>query len=91
MQIYNKINIKTIAYKIKSKKKKMQIQDFYSSSTQPDLHLPLSNFNLKLEVPLIQGFQTIFFKQCNWIMVPINLLRLLAPNTFYNPQEIPHY
>ena len=36
----------------------MQIQDFYSGSAQPDLH-PLSfNFNLKLEVPLFQGFQT---------------------------------
>ena len=53
MQIYNKINIKTIAYKIKSKEERMQIQDFYSSLTQPDLHLLPSNFNPKLEVPLI--------------------------------------
>ena len=35
----------------------MQIQDFYSGSTQPDLHPFSSNFNPKLEVPLIQGFQ----------------------------------
>ena len=53
IQIYNKINIKIIAYKIKSKEERMQIQDFYSSPTQPDLHLLPSNFNSKLEVPLI--------------------------------------
>ena len=36
----------------------MQIQDFYSGLTQPDLR-PLSfNFNPKFEVPLIQGFQS---------------------------------
>ena len=35
----------------------MQIQDFYSGSTQPDLHPFSSNFNPKLEVPLIQNFQ----------------------------------
>ena len=36
----------------------MQKQDFYSGSAQPDLHPLFSNFNPKLEVPLIQGFQT---------------------------------
>ena len=36
----------------------MQTQDFYSGSAQPDLYPLSSNFNLKLEVPLIQGFQT---------------------------------
>ena len=39
-------------------KKKMQIQDFYNGSTQPDLRSLFSNFNPKLEVSLIQGFQT---------------------------------
>ena len=38
--------------------KRMQTQDFYSGSAQPDLHLFSFNFNLKLEVPLFQDFQT---------------------------------
>ena len=36
----------------------MQIQDFYSGSAKPDLRPLPSSFNPKLEVPLIQGFQT---------------------------------
>ena len=36
----------------------MQVQDFYSGSTQLDLRLLSSIFNSKLEVPLFQGFQT---------------------------------
>ena len=36
----------------------MQTQDFYSGSAQPSLHPLSSNFDPKLEVPLIQGFQT---------------------------------
>ena len=36
----------------------MQIQDFYSGSAQPDLY-PLSFiFTPKIEVSIIQGFQT---------------------------------
>ena len=35
----------------------MQTQDFYNDLAQPDLHPLSSNFNPKLEVPLIQGFQ----------------------------------
>ena len=78
----------------------MQIQDFYSGSTQPSLCPLFSSLNPKLEVPLFQGFQTKLssktrlsnqaFKQNNWIVVPIHTLGLLAPSTFYNPQEIPH-
>ena len=36
----------------------MQTQDFYSGSEQPDLNPLSSSFNPKLELPLIQGFQT---------------------------------
>ena len=38
--------------------KRMQTQDFYSGSAQPDLHPFSFNFNPKLEVPLFQDFQT---------------------------------
>ena len=41
-----------------SREERMQTQDFYSGSAQPDLHSFFSSFNPKLEVPLIQGFQT---------------------------------
>ena len=37
---------------------RIQIQDFYSGSAQPDLRSLSSSFNPKLEVPLFQGFQT---------------------------------
>ena len=36
----------------------MQTQYFYSDSMQPDLRPLSSNFNLKLQVSLFQGFQT---------------------------------
>ena len=36
----------------------MQTQNFYNGSTQLDLRPFFSNFHPKLEVPLIQGFQT---------------------------------
>ena len=35
----------------------MQTQNFYNDLTQPHLHPLSSNFNPKLEAPLIQGFQ----------------------------------
>ena len=37
---------------------RMQTQDFYSDSAQPNLRPLFSSFNPKLEVPLIQGFQS---------------------------------
>ena len=36
----------------------MQTQDFYNGLVQPSLRSLFSNFNSKLEVPLIHGFQT---------------------------------
>ena len=41
-----------------SREKRMQTQDFYSGSTQPDLRPLSSSFNPKLEVSLFQGFKT---------------------------------
>ena len=38
--------------------RRMQTQDFYSGSAQPNLHPFSSNFNPKLDVPLFQDFQT---------------------------------
>ena len=65
---------------------RMQIQDFYSGSTQPDLCPLPSNFNPKLEVPLIQGFQTkpssntigLWFQSALldfWLQAPFTLLK----------------
>ena len=55
MQIYNK---KIITYKLKEWGKRMQTQDIYSGSAQPDLCPLSSSFNPKIEVPLFQDFQT---------------------------------
>ena len=56
--IYHKNNIETISYKIKEYGRENLNTRFFSDLTQPDL-CPLSfNFCPKLEVPLIQGFQT---------------------------------
>ena len=64
----------------------MQTQDFYSSSTQPDLHTFYSNFNPKLKVLLFQGFQTkpssniieLWFQSTLlnfWLHVPFTILK----------------
>ena len=42
----------------KIREERIQIQYFYSDSMEPNLRPLSSSFNSKLEVPLIQGFQT---------------------------------
>ena len=51
-------NIKTIAYKLKEYGIENANTRFYSGLAQPGLHPLSSSFNPKLEVPLIEGFQT---------------------------------
>ena len=78
----------------------MQKQDFYSGSAQPDLHPLFSNFNPKLEVPLIQDFQTmplsntigLWFQSTLldfWLQAPFTLLKRY-PTLKQPPQVIPH-
>ena len=42
----------------KIRKERIELQYFYCGSKEPDLRPLSSSFNSKLEVPLIQGFQT---------------------------------
>ena len=66
----------------------MQTQDFIVVRHNPAyIHSPLAS-SLSLRFTNSR-FLNQAFKQYNWIMVPIHLLGLLAPNTFYTSQEIP--
>ena len=86
MQVYNKNNVKAIAYKVKEYERDNANTRFYSGSAQPGLHPLSSNFNLKLEVPLIQDFQTkpssntigLWFQSTLldfWLQIPFTLLK----------------
>ena len=74
-------NIKIIAYKLKSREERMQTQEFIVVRRNPAyIHSPQPPNRVR--VP--PSFQSSY----NWIMVPIHPLRLLAPSTLYNSQEI---